>query len=159
MTEENNTTGRNGQEATPTAAENALPLPIIEVSARLIEPVGNLLGFATVKFNGVFAVNNIKILTGEKGMFVGMPSRPDKSSPAGYRDIAMPITADFRKQLNEAVIAAYYEAEKQQELAAASRREKTSIPEQLKKGAEQAGKDNAARPAKAKGSKAQNNER
>ena len=55
----------------------------LDVSVRAIEPKGNLLGFANVKFNDCFVVEDFKILQTDKGLYVGMPSKPDKSSKTG----------------------------------------------------------------------------
>ena len=84
-----------------------------------------------------------------------MPSKPDKSSPSGYRETVKPITADFRKELHGAILGAYEQAvEKLQTRAAAARQapppEKQSIKEQLEAGAKQAAKENAERPQKEK---------
>ena len=48
----------------------------LDVSVRVIEPVKNLMGFASVKFNDCFVVENLKIVQGSKGLFLGMPSQP-----------------------------------------------------------------------------------
>ena len=58
----------------------------LDVSVRVIEPVKNLMGFASVKFNDCFVVENLKIVQGSKGLFLGMPSQPD--GKGGYRDMA-----------------------------------------------------------------------
>ena len=84
----------------------------LDVSVRVIEPVKNLMGFASVKFNDCFVVENLKIVQGSKGLFVGMPSQPD--GKGGYRDMAYPVTKEFREQLNTAVLQAY-EAKLEQE--------------------------------------------
>ena len=78
----------------------------LDVSVRAIEPKGNLLGFVNVKFNDCFVVEDFKILQTDKGLYVGMPSKPDKSSKTGYRDTAKPITGEFRKQLHGAILTA-----------------------------------------------------
>ena len=44
----------------------------LDVSVRVIEPVKNLMGFASVKFNDCFVVENLKIVQGSKGLFLGM---------------------------------------------------------------------------------------
>lgn len=77
----------------------------LDVSVRVIEPVKNLMGFASVKFNDCFVVENLKIIQGSKGLFVGMPSAPD--GKGGYRETAKPITKEFREELNAAVLEAY----------------------------------------------------
>ncbi len=79
----------------------AAPLKL-DVSVRVIEPVKNLMGFASVKFNDCFVVENLKIVQGSKGLFLGMPSQPD--GKGGYRDMAYPVTKEFREQLNTAVL-------------------------------------------------------
>ena len=61
----------------------------LDVSVRVIEPVKNLMGFASVKFNDCFVVENLKIVQGSKGLFVGMPSQPD--GKGGYRDMALSL--------------------------------------------------------------------
>mgnify|MGYP000789158793 FL=1 len=85
-------------------ATPAAPLKL-DVSVRVIEPVKNLMGFASVKFNDCFVVENLKIVQGSKGLFVGMPSQPD--GKGGYRDMAYPVTKEFREQLNTAVLQAF----------------------------------------------------
>ena len=131
----------------------------LEVAARPIEPIKNLVGFASVKFNDCFVVEDFKILQSDKGLFVGMPSKPDKSSKYGYRDTAKPITAEFRKELHGAILEAYQqEVEKLQARAAAVRQtpppEKESIKGQLESGAKKAAKEKAARAPKEKPAKA-----
>ena len=156
MNDENRTNGQAlEQEAAP-----VLPMKL-DVTARLIEPKGNLIGFASLKINDCFVIDDFKILQSDKGLFVGMPSKPDKGSKTGYRETAKPITKEFRAELTEAVAAAYHaEVDKLQARAASiPATEKPSIQNQLANGAKQAAKDNAARPAPAKESKAKNTER
>ena len=62
----------------------AAPLKL-DVSVRVIEPVKNLMGFASVKFNDCFVVENLKIVQGSKGLFLGMPSQPD--GKGGYHQM------------------------------------------------------------------------
>ena len=133
----------------------------LDVTARPIDPIKNLVGFATVKLNDCFVVEDFKILQSDKGLYVGMPSKPDKTNKTGYRDTARPITKEFRAELTEAVTAAYHaELEKLQTRAAAiASPEKQSIPKQLAEGAKQAAQENAARPAPAKAGKAKSTER
>lgn len=150
MNDENTT----GAQAVAQGQEKPAPLKL-DVTARAIDPIKNLVGFATVKFNDCFVVEDFKILTGPKGLYVGMPSKPDKSSPSGYRETSKPITADFRKELHGAVLGAYEQAvEKLQSRATAVQQapppEKQSIKEQLEAGAKQAAKENVARPPKDK---------
>lgn len=116
---------------------------------RVIEPVKNLMGFASVKFNDCFVVENLKIIQGSKGLFVGMPSAPD--GKGGYRETAKPITKEFREELNAAVLEAY-EAKLEQmvERGSAGR---GSISDQLKAGKEAVEQAKAEKPQKAKASR------
>ena len=137
----------------------AIPLKL-DISVRPIDPIKNLVGFANIKINDCFVVEDFKILQSDKGLFVGMPSKPDKNSRTGYRDMAKPITKEFRSELTEVVISAYHaEVEKLQARAAAiatppeKPTEKQSIPKQLAEGKKRAAKENTARPAPAKTSR------
>lgn len=146
------------KKAVPQEPEQAaLPLKL-DISVRPIDPIKNLIGFANVKINDCFVVEDFKILQSEKGLFVGMPSKPDRNSKTGYRDTAKPITKEFRAELTEAVISAYHaEVEKLQTRAAAvAAPEKESIPKQLAEGKKRAAKENAARPAPEKSDKGKN---
>jgi stage V sporulation protein G len=69
------------------------------------ESKGKLLAFASVTIDDMFAVNNIRVVNSEKGPFVAMPQVKD--SKGEYRDICFPVTAELRKQLNEAILGAY----------------------------------------------------
>lgn len=116
----------------------------LDVTVHPIEPKGNLLGFASVKINDCFVVKDFRILKSDKGLFVGMPNKPDKSSETGYRDTAKPITGDFRKQLFGAILGAY-SAEIDRSQTVSKAQERPSVMQQLKAGTEQATKENAAR--------------
>ena len=114
----------------------------LDVSVRVIEPVKNLMGFASVKFNDCFVVENLKIVQGSKGLFLGMPSQPD--GKGGYRDMAYPVTKEFREQLNTAVLQAY-EA-KLEQMAERGSVGRASISDQLKAGKAAAEQAKAGRP-------------
>ncbi len=62
-------------------------------------------GIASVLLDDCFAIHDIRIIEGEKGLFIAMPSR--KTSSGEYRDIAHPITPECRKMFEDAVLEAY----------------------------------------------------
>jgi stage V sporulation protein G len=64
-----------------------------------------LKAYAAVTFDDVFVVHNLRIVQGEKGMMVCMPSR--KKNDGTFKDIAHPITNDFRHELETIVLGAY----------------------------------------------------
>lgn len=136
-------------------AEKAVMLPDMQITVRPIEPKGNLLGFASVKI-GPIAIDDFKIVEGRDGLFVGAPSKPDKNSTTGYRNTVW-IDKEAKEAFNEKVLGEYHLAVEQAQSRAANLRsspEKESIPKQLEKAAEEAAKDNAARPAPEKKDKA-----
>ena len=68
-------------EKTPTGQETenaALPLKL-DVTARPTPPKGNLVGFASVKFNDSFVVEDFKILRSDKGLFAGFGEAPQQA--------------------------------------------------------------------------------
>ena len=66
-----------------------------------------LKAYADVTFDGSFVVHGLKIIDGQKGMFVAMPSR--KMPDGENKDIAHPITPELRKEITDTVIAKYNE--------------------------------------------------
>ncbi|MBI5623465.1 MAG: septation regulator SpoVG [Elusimicrobia bacterium] len=66
-----------------------------------------LKAFATVTFDNCFVVRNMKIIEGNKGLILCMPSR--KLPDGTYKDIAHPINVPFRKLLEDRVMACYQE--------------------------------------------------
>ena len=85
-------------------------MKITSVNVRKIEKEGSRMkGIASVLLDDSFAVHDIRIIEGEKGLFIAMPS---KKTPTGdYRDIAHPINPEVRAMFEEAILKAYEEAE------------------------------------------------
>jgi stage V sporulation protein G len=69
------------------------------------EPQGATLAFASVGINDLVAIQGVRVVNGEKGLFVTMPQSQDKNGE--YHDIAYPLNADLRKQISLAVLNAY----------------------------------------------------
>lgn len=131
----------------------AMPLNL-DVRVRPIAPKDNLLGFASVTINNCFVVEGLKICSGEKGLFVNMPSMQDGNG--NWRDVCKPITADFRRQLTEAVVEGYGMAiEKMQATLDAARgvNEKPSLTGALKENAVKI-KEQPLKPAASKDAQA-----
>ena len=119
----------------------------IEANVRPIKPKNNLLAFASLRLADSFVVDNIKVVAGEKGLMVDMPST--RGPDGKYHDIAFPITAAFREKINETVIGAYTAAiEKVRDIGKAQQEyaQKPGIRAQLQKGAEMVAAREAARP-------------
>lgn len=95
----------------------------IDVRINSIRTGGSVLAHASVTLNGCFAVRGLKIVQGEHGPFVSMPSRKTEN---GYHDVCFPCTKDFRDQLHATVLEAY-----QQELTQmAHRGQEVPAPQQ-----------------------------
>jgi len=102
-----------------TAAEQPMPMKV-DVKIGSIRPEGSVRAYASVNLNDCFAIRNVKVMDSTKGLFVAMPSY--KAGNGEYKDICFPVTKEFRKQLNNAVIDAYKQAltQSQQQTAAES---------------------------------------
>lgn len=89
----------------PTSAE-AHTYPDTEVDVRILSlrSEGSIRAIASANLNGVFAIRNIKVMEGKKGLFVSLPSFKVGDD---YKDIAFPVTKDFREKFNGAVLDAY----------------------------------------------------
>ena len=85
-------------------------MKITSVNVRKIEKeVSRMKGIASVVLDDSFAVHDIRIIEGEKGLFIAMPSR--KNALGEYRDIAHPINPEVRAMFEEAILDAYENAE------------------------------------------------
>jgi stage V sporulation protein G len=66
-----------------------------------------LKAYAAITFDDVFVVHNLRIVKGEKGLMVCMPSR--KKNDGTFKDIAHPITNEFRHEVEQVVLKAFEE--------------------------------------------------
>ena len=67
----------------------------------------------SITIDDEFVIHDIKVIEGEKGLFIAMPSR--KSSDGEYRDIAHPINSDTRKRIQDLILAKYEETSDEEE--------------------------------------------
>ena len=82
---------------------------ITDVRVRKIEKEGKMKAVASVTLYNEFVIHDIKVIEGDKGLFIAMPSR--RSADGEYRDIAHPINTETRKHLQEIVLDAYENAD------------------------------------------------
>ena len=78
---------------------------ITEVKVYPAKESGKLKAYATIVFEDAFIIRDLKIIEGQKGMFVSMPSRRRKDG--SFRDIAHPLNSDIRRMIEETVLAAF----------------------------------------------------
>ncbi|MEE0186145.1 MAG: SpoVG family protein [Oscillospiraceae bacterium] len=73
------------------------------------KPESTVKAYASVSFDGAFAVHGIKVCENEKGRFVSMPSMPykDRNGETKYSDTFHPISKGAREALNQSVLNAY----------------------------------------------------
>ncbi len=72
-----------------------------------IRESNQLKAFVNIVIDDAFIIRNIKVIEGDKGLFVAMPSR--RVSSGEYRDIAHPINTETRQMLEERILLAYKE--------------------------------------------------
>ncbi|MDD5789333.1 MAG: septation regulator SpoVG [Spirochaetia bacterium] len=80
-------------------------MEVSELRIRKVTAEGKLKAYVTVTFDGVFVVHNVKIIEGKTGLFIAMPSR--RTANGEYKDVAHPISPEFRAALQEKILAEY----------------------------------------------------
>lgn len=80
-------------------------MEITELRIRKVEAEGKLRAYVTVTFDNCFVVHNVKVIEGTEGLFIAMPSR--KTSTGEYKDVAHPISPEFRNAMQDKILAEY----------------------------------------------------
>ncbi|MDK2917736.1 MAG: stage sporulation protein [Candidatus Petromonas sp.] len=81
---------------------------ITDVRIRKLNEEGKMKAVVSVTFDDSFVVHDIKIIEGQSGLFIAMPSR--KITEGDYRDIAHPINSETRTKIQEIIFAEYEKA-------------------------------------------------
>lgn len=82
-------------------------MQITDVRIRKVEKEGKMKAVVSITIENEFVIHDIKVIEGEKGLFIAMPSR--KSNDGEYRDIAHPINSDTRENLQKLILEKYKE--------------------------------------------------
>ena len=82
-------------------------MQITDIKIRKVFDDGPMKAVVSVTFDNQFAVHDIKVIYANEKFFIVMPSR--KNADGTYRDIAHPINADFRAEVEKEVLASYFE--------------------------------------------------
>ena len=82
-------------------------MQITDVRIRKVEKEGKMKAVVSITIDEEFVVHDIKIIEGEKGLFIAMPSR--KAADGEYRDIAHPIDSDTRDRIQKLILEKYQE--------------------------------------------------
>jgi len=80
-------------------------MQITDVRVRRIEKEGKMKAIVSITLDNEFVIHDIKVIEGEKGLFIAMPSR--KTADGEYRDIAHPINSGTRDTIQTVILKKY----------------------------------------------------
>ncbi len=80
-------------------------MQITDVRVRKVAKEGKMKAIVSITLDNEFVVHDIKVIEGEKGVFIAMPSR--RASDGEYRDIAHPINSETRDRIQNIILAKY----------------------------------------------------
>lgn len=83
-------------------------MKITDVRVRKITKEGKMKAIVSITLDDEFVVHDIKVIEGEKGLFIAMPSK--KATDGEYRDIAHPINSETRDTIQRMILASYEKA-------------------------------------------------
>ena len=83
-------------------------MTITDVRIRKIATEGKMKAIVSVTFDNEFVVHDIKVIEGQNGLFIAMPSR--RTPDGEFKDIAHPINTDTREKIQNSILKAYEEA-------------------------------------------------
>lgn len=80
-------------------------MEITDVRVRRINTEGKMKAIVSVTFDNQFVVHDIKVIEGDNGLFIAMPSR--KAPDGTFKDIAHPINSETREKIQTAILEKY----------------------------------------------------
>ena len=83
-------------------------MQITDVRVRKVTKEGKLKAVVSITIDNEFVVHDIKVIEGEKGLFIAMPSK--KALDGVYRDIAHPINSGTREKIQNTILDRYQES-------------------------------------------------
>lgn len=83
-------------------------MEITDIRLKKVTKEGKMKAIVSITLDNEFAVHDIKVIEGEKGLFIAMPSR--KAADGDYRDIAHPINQNTRERIQSMILAEYEKA-------------------------------------------------
>ena len=81
---------------------------ITDVRVRKVAKEGKMKAVVSITIDDEFVVHDIKVIDGEKGLFIAMPSK--KATDGEYRDIAHPINSSTRESIQNIILEAFEKA-------------------------------------------------
>jgi len=88
-------------------------MQITDVRVRKVSKEGKMKAVVSITLDTEFVVHDIKVIEGEKGLFIAMPSR--KAGDGEYRDIAHPINSETRDKIQKIILESYAIASEENE--------------------------------------------
>ena len=89
-------------------------MQITDVRVRKVAREGKMKAIVSITLDNEFVVHDIKVIEGEKGVFIAMPSR--KAADGEYRDIAHPINSETRDRIQNIILTKYEAALLEEEM-------------------------------------------
>lgn len=83
-------------------------MKITDVRVRKISKEGKMKAIVSITIDDEFVVHDIKVIEGEKGLFIAMPSK--KANDGEYRDVAHPISQSTRESIQQIILESYARA-------------------------------------------------
>ena len=80
-------------------------MQITDVRIRRIDKEGSMKAVVSITLDNEFVIHDIKVIQGEKGLFIAMPSR--RAADGEYRDIAHPINSRTREMMQRIILEKY----------------------------------------------------
>ena len=80
-------------------------MQITDVRIRKVEKEGKMKAVVSITIDEEFVIHDIKVIEGDKGLFIAMPSR--KAADVEYRDIAHPINSETREKIQNLILEKY----------------------------------------------------
>ena len=81
-------------------------MQVTDVRVRRVEKEGKMKAIVSITLDNEFVIHDIKVIEGEKGLFIAMPSR--KAADGEYRDIAHPINSGTRDMIQSIILNDVY---------------------------------------------------
>ena len=88
---------------------------ITDIRLKKVAKEGKMKAIVSITLDNDFVVHDIKVIEGEKGLFIAMPSR--KAADGDYRDIAHPINQEARARIQSLILAEYEKAMAEEDTA------------------------------------------
>ena len=83
-------------------------MQVTDVRVRMVSKDSKMKAVVSITLDNEFVVHDIKVIEGEKGLFIAMPSK--KSAEGEYRDIAHPINSNTRERIQSMILEKYEQA-------------------------------------------------